>query len=71
MYVKIELAKNLDKSINSYIDYKKLPKLCSKDIFEKWSRNLNTELNTIFIMFRTFRKIDIFCQNFEMLTTLL
>ena len=45
--VKIEMAKNLDKSINSYTGSKKFPKYGSKDVFEKWSRNLTTELNTI------------------------
>ena len=45
MNVKIELAKNLDKSINSLMESKKFPKLSTKDIFEKWSRNLKTELN--------------------------
>ena len=47
MNVKIELAKNLDKSINSYTGSKKFPKYGMDDVFERWSRNLKTELNTI------------------------
>ena len=45
--VKVELVKNLDKSINSYTGSKKFPKYGSKYLFEKWSRNLTTELITI------------------------
>ena len=47
MIVKIKLAETLDKGINSYIGFKKFPKLGSKDIFEKWFRNLKAEINTI------------------------
>ena len=47
MYVKIQLAKNLDKSINSYMGSKRFPKLGGRDSFEKWNRNMNTELSTI------------------------
>ena len=47
MYVKIQLAKNLDKSINSYMGSKRFSKLGGRDSFEKWNRNMNTELSTI------------------------
>ena len=47
MNVKIKLAENLDKSINASTSSKKFTKLGTKDIFERWSRNLKTELNTI------------------------
>ena len=56
MNVKIKLAKNLDKSINSYIGSKRFSKLSTKNIFEKWSRNLKTALNTILLCSGPFKK---------------
>ena len=45
--VKIEPAKNLDKSINSYTGSNKFCKYWMDDVFEWLSRNLKTEVNTI------------------------
>ena len=56
MNVKRELAKNLDKSINSYMGYKTFQKLSFKNIFKKWSRNLETEWNTIPLCSERFEK---------------
>ena len=47
MNVRIKLAENLDKSNNASTSSKKFTKLGTKNIFERWSRNLKTELNTI------------------------
>ena len=47
MSVKVKMVENLDKSINAGITYKKLPKFGPRDVFERWSRNLKTELGTI------------------------
>ena len=47
MIVKSELAKNLDKRINSYTGWRTFQKLSINDSFEKWFRNLKTDLNTI------------------------
>ena len=58
MNVKIELAKNLDKSINSNMGSKKFSKLFTKDIFKKWSRNLKTKVNGILLCSGRFEKVS-------------
>ena len=42
MNVKIKLSENLDKSINASTSSERFSKLGTKDIFERWSRNLKT-----------------------------
>ena len=46
----------MDEGINSYIGFKKFPKLGSKDCFEKWFRNLKAEINTIPLCAGSFEK---------------
>ena len=58
--IKNELAKNLDQSINSYMGSKTVPKLSTKVISEKWSKNLkqicmpNLGFTTLHRKFRSF-----------------
>ena len=54
--VKIKLAETSDKGLNSYIWFKKFPKHGSKDVSEKWFRNLKAAINTISLSAGSFKK---------------
>ena len=45
--VKSKMVENLDKSINTGMSFKKFPKFGPRDVFERWIRDLKTELGTI------------------------
>ena len=49
MMLKIKLAETLEKGINSFMGFKKFPKLGPKDFFEKWFRNIKAEINSILL----------------------